>query len=368
MEYLNVVHVIAPENLGGAESVVRRFAEITYANGRNVTVIAIIPNDTESPFVENLRHKGIPVKVIHCKKRHYLAEIYSLARLFIEIRPDLVHTHLYHADVIGYFAARKCGLPIVSTVHGFTGTGVRSRLYVWLDKLLLKRFDAVVCVSKGLCTIMQRVGCKPERLYLIKNCYDAPESEPSNSIRNELKLPLDKHCIGWVGRLSIEKGADLFVKSIACINREDVIGVLIGDGPERKKVEEIAENLGIKHRIKFLGLHNDASRLFPAFDVFVLSSRSEANPMVIFEAVWSVVPVVAFRVGDIEDMIDESMATLVESGNILEMAKAVEDVIDNHERFRLRSGKTLDMMRERFSASRWLSEKYDMYNKIVKRN
>ena len=123
-----IVHVIAPENLGGAESVVRRFAEIAFREGRDITVIAIVPDDMESPFMNILKNQGIPVVQIRCRRRHYIAEINTLAEVIKNIKPEIIHTHLYHADVIGYFAAMKCGLPIVSTVHGFTGSGIKSSL------------------------------------------------------------------------------------------------------------------------------------------------------------------------------------------------------------------------------------------------
>jgi len=360
-----IVHVIAPENLGGAESVVRRFAEIAFREGRDITVIAIVPDDMESPFMNILKNQGIPVVQIRCRRRHYIAEINTLAEVIKNIKPEIIHTHLYHADVIGYFAAMKCGLPIVSTVHGFTGSGIKSSLYVWIDKQLLKRFDAVVCVSKGVMDILLQNGCKRDKLYLIKNCYDAPAPEAAETVREELGLPLDKYCIGWVGRMSLEKGADLFIESIARICRNDVIGVLVGDGPERARLEMLVSKLDINHRIRFLGLHKDASRLFPAFDVFVLSSRMDANPMVIFEAAWSRVPIITFRVGDVEDMIDESMATFVDAGNITNLAESVGIIIDNYEMYKKRSISALNTMRDKYSASRWLHEKYAMYKQVL---
>lgn len=360
-----IVHVIAPENLGGAESVVRRFAEMAYREGRDITVVAIVPDDIQSPFVDILHNQGIPVVQIRCARKHYIAEIHALAEVINSIKPEIIHTHLYLADVIGYFAAMKCGLPIVATVHGFTGSGIKSGLYVWIDKQFLKRFDAVVCVSKGVKKILRQSGCREDKLHLIKNCFDAPVLEPASKVRSELGLPSDKHCIGWVGRMSLEKGADLFIESIARINRDDVIGVLIGDGPERAKLEMMVNSLGISRRVKFLGLLKDASRLFPAFDVFVLSSRMDANPMVIFEAVWARVPIITFRVGDVEDMLDESMATFVAPGDVHGLAESVKIIIDNNEMYQKRSISALNIMRDRFSASRRLNEKYALYNQVL---
>jgi len=361
-----VAHVIAPENIGGAETVVRRLAEASVNAGINVEVIPIIPSCINSTFVENLSHSNVPVKEINNSKRNYLGEIIKLRSTLIDNNIDILHAHLYHADVISYLAARPIGIPCVSTVHGITGTGLKTALYIWLDTLVLKKYDSVICVSKSLVTRMKNIGCKSQNVHLVQNGYEAPAPISKKEALFELGLPTNKKYIGWVGRISYEKGADLFIDAIAHLNRNDTVGVIVGDGIQKKAIIDKTNKLGLENKIIFIGQHQDASRIFPAFDIFVLSSRSEANPMVILEAFWAKVPTVAFRVGDLDDMIDDSSACIVPSRNTNELAYSINRLLEDKNLSSTLAENAFKKIENEFSVGRWIEKHNRIYQTLLK--
>jgi glycosyltransferase involved in cell wall biosynthesis len=121
--------------------------------------------------------------------------------------------------------------------------------------------------------------------------------------------------VGWVGRLSGEKGPDLLLDALARINRPDITTVLLGDGPDRAALERrVAEGV-LRSSVRFVGGQVQAARLFSAFDVLAISSRTEGLPMVMLEAVAAHVPVVAFAVGGIPEVLDHATGWLAPPGD-----------------------------------------------------
>src|SRR5207245_5222223 len=114
------------------------------------------------------------VLTIAIPRRGYLQERAEVARLCRRLRPDVVHTHGYRADVLDAAIARGLGIPVVSTVHGFTGGDRRNRFYEWLQRRALRRFDAVVAVSRTLVDDLAESGVLGERLPYVQNAWYPP--------------------------------------------------------------------------------------------------------------------------------------------------------------------------------------------------
>lgn len=361
---MKVAHVIAP-GVGGAETVVRRLAEASVRDGRDVIVAGLVEQGAAPPLAGMLEASGVRFFPISCGRRRYRAEVRALAELLEREAVDLVHSHLYHADVVSYFAARARGIPATSTVHGFTGEGWRQALYVWLDFFVLRRFDGVACVSKGVRERVVDARVDPAKTHLIQNGYTSGSLLSRAEARATLGLATDQVCLGWVGRMSSEKGPDLFLDVLAALDDESVTGVMIGDGRGSEAIHRRATERGLETRVRFAGRVDDAARYFSAFDVYLLSSRAEANPMVVLEAISARVPVVAFDVGDVSDMLDDSVARLVSAGDVAGMARAVEAVLKDSAGTAARLDRAARDLADRFGADRWLREIDAMYAAVM---
>src|SRR6185503_19426842 len=113
----------------------------------------------------------------------------ELAAIIRDTRVAVVHSHNYHADIVALFAARRAGVPVITTVHGFSGGSLKNRAYEWLDRWLLRFFDRVICVSDETRSRVVRAGCPPERVVLIRNGYSASSFPLRRDARAMLGLP-----------------------------------------------------------------------------------------------------------------------------------------------------------------------------------
>lgn len=321
-----MLHVLAPAARGGLETVVRGLAGGLAGRGHRVAVAAVVEPGRPQPFVVEATAGGLDVRTVELPKRAYRAERRAIARLIAEVDADVLHTHGYRPDVLHHAVARQAGVPVVSTVHGFTGGDWKNRVYEMVQVRALRQFDAVVVVSEALRDRLRGGGVAPERVQLVPNAWIGSEPLSRIDARVRLGIPLDDVVVGWVGRLSVEKGPDLAVRALAELSREVSLS-FVGEGPERSGAERLARELGVGDRIRWHGPVAEAGTLLRAFDAVLLSSRTEGTPMVLMEAMAADVPVVATAVGGIPAAMLPGAGRLAEPGSCRALAEAVTAVL-----------------------------------------
>src|SRR5262249_54808682 len=147
--------------------------------------------------------------------------------------------------------------------------------------------------------------------------------------RSALGLDPNQFVIGWVGRMTPEKGLDVMVDAMKALVDSPVMLCAVGDGAERAPCEARAASLGVSDHIRWAGLVREAGRYFQAFDVLALSSRTEGVPMVVLEAMAAEIPLVVTAVGGIPDVVSPREAMLVPSEKPDELAGAIKRVFEN---------------------------------------
>jgi len=369
---VNVLHVVAPAPVGGLERVVLSLASGLHARGHRVALAAVVtPGASEPPLLAALRARGVEVRAVAIGGRHYLEERRAVRDLCRALRPDVVHTHGYRPDVVDAPVARGLGVPVVTTVHGFTGGGWKGRLYERLQLRAFRRFDAVVVVSSPLAERVARAGTPPARIHLVRNAWPAGSGDTPAPTRAEarraLGLPAEGVLAGWVGRFTREKGPDVFVRAVAEARDAGWSGVMVGAGPDARRCRALASRLAVAARIAWPGLVPDAGRWLAAFDVFVLSSRSEGTPMVLFEAIAAGVPVVATRVGGVPDVVGASEALLVAPDDPAALAAAVRAVLADPAAAAARAAAARLRLGAEFAEQSWLDRYEAVYGGIVRR-
>jgi glycosyltransferase involved in cell wall biosynthesis len=300
-------------------------------------------------------------------RRSYWAESGAIATLARQKAPAVLHTHIHRADLVGWLAGFRADVPLVATVHGHPGGHWRSALNEWLDRQLLRRFDAVVCVSESVVALMRRAGARPDRLHHVVNGPAPTVAAPRASARAELGQRGTGLLLGWVGRLLPEKGPDLFVETLAVLGRPDVRGVLVGDGPERAAVDARIRRGGLEDRVQCVGARPQAGRLLQAFDALVVSSRTEGSPMVVLEAMAAGVPVVAFGVGGIPHLLEGDAGWVAAPGDVHALAEACRAVLDDPTARAARTARAAEAAERRFGMARWLEELDAIYRELVTR-
>jgi len=366
----SVLHILAPGRYGGLESVVNLLAARQRKAGQTAAVAAVIDApDASTQFIEGLRRRSVPTHVVRVQPRAYLSERAVIRGLCSELKPEIVHTHGYRADILSSGVARQLGIRTVTTVHGFTGGSRRLLLYEWAQRRSFRQFDSVVAVSRPLAQQIVRAGVDPARVSIISNVSSeltAPLSR--TAARRRLGLPNDAFVVGSVGRVVRAKGFDLLIDALS---RPDIppetILAIVGDGPDREALEARAAAQGVRDRVYWCGRVDDAASLYAAFDVFALASRAEGSPISVLEAVNARVPVIASAVGGIPDMFDYGDAVLVPVGESEGIASAIQQMRIHPDQARLRADRARLRLAHDHSVDAWIESYASIYRHCLVR-
>ena len=349
------------------ESVVVGLALGLHRSGAGVSVAPIVESDPDRhPVIRTLQEGGVPVYPIRIPHRGYLQERREVRRLLDASRPDIVHTHGYRPDLLDSGIARGMGIPTVTTIHGSSRMSWRTAVYEAIQFRLLRRFHAVVAVSRPLVADLKRARVPPDRIHLVPNAWDGrSQSLPRVEARNALGLPLDAFVVGWVGRLIPVKGCDVLLRAVSRLRDLSVHASIIGSGLERGRLEALVAQEGMADDVHFHGCREGAANLFRAFDVWVLSSRSEGTPMVLLEAMAAGVPIVATQVGGVSDVVSEAEACLVPPDDPDALAACLRDIHSGRLRTQERVAAARARLVEQHGTEQWIERHVEVYRELL---
>ncbi len=362
---LNILYVTAPAKVGGVESVVSTLAQGLQSRGHLVHVAAsVAPSGPPHPFVDGLRAASVPVLLT---PSGYLGERRAVLAKALKMDRPVVHSHGYRSDVLVRSVRRSLPGPIASTVHGFTGGDRKNRAYEWLQIRALAGFDAVLPVSRALAKTLLDQGIGSERIELLPNGFrPARPLRPRAEARARLVPGVNGPVIGWVGRLGLEKGCDVFLEALALIRNDDWTACIVGTGPERPSLDRLVARLGLESRIVWAGLVPGAAEWFLAFDVLALSSRTEGTPIVVLEAMNAGVPVVATAVGGVPDLLDEGRAGwLVPPLESAALAQSAHEALTDSSLAARRAGLARARAATTYAVEPWLDRYEAMYRRLL---
>lgn len=357
-----ILHVTAPGMVGGLESVVSLLTQGLASRGHAVGLVAALePGGREPGFLEAAREHGIAVHVVRAGSRDVRAERAQVAAVFRDWRPDVMHSHGYRTDVLHGPVARAHGVPTIATIHGWGSTTLKMRLYEWLHLRALRSYDRVIAVSAPIASKLARARVPAERIVLLRNAY-APRTAPLPRVAARARLGVhdDRLLVGWVGRLSAEKGPDLLVDAMATLGG-NAEAIVVGDGPERAGCDAESRKRGA--RVRFFGAIPDAATVLPAFDVLALTSRTEGTPMVLLEAMAAGVPIVATAVGGVPDVLTAREGWLcAPEGEAI--SGALRDALERPAQRRERAERAAERLRREFAVAPWLDRHEALYGAL----
>lgn len=254
-------------------------------------------------------------------------------RLIEAIDPDLVHTHLLRADLLGGVAARTAGVPVIVSTAYAIGAFRRAEqrrsdgLLDGLCRLLPTHVLAVCEAVRDDC--IGRWGFPPERVTVIRTGVDAPppfEETARASWKRQWTQPGDGPLIVTVARLSYEKGVDVLIDAMAIVAaaRTDARSVVVGEGPQRRELESRIRRHGLEGVVRLAGFRRDVELALASADVVAVPSLMEGMPNVLLEAMAAGRPIVASDVGGIpEALANERCGLLVPPANAPALAAAI---------------------------------------------
>jgi len=264
----------------------------------------------------------------------------ALAEAIAAESPRIVHTHGFHAGVLGATLLKTHGGPAhVCTLHTIAvppgATPAKRTLYNLLQRFLLRRAGRVIVVSEA---VRAALPGRPRdgRVDVIPNGVDPDRVAPRidlSTARSILGVAEANRVVGCVARLAPEKGVADFVRMAAVVNRAvpGTVFVVVGEGPLRSEIETLAADLGVVSSVRFVGRHVPASDYMQAFDVTVVPSVSEGQSLVAVESMLLGKPVVATTAGGLTEVVTSDVGRLVPAGEPDRLAAAVVEVLTGSE-------------------------------------
>lgn len=375
---LRVALLATSVEFGGIERVLLNMVQHMDREVELVPVVFTRTDTSENSFFDRLRALAIPYETLYVNSiRPYLllnpiVNLAQAAGLFRRRRFDLIHSHGYRADVFALALAKWCGLPVVSTCHGFVGIDSRLRLYNALDARVLRFFTRVIAVSGRMKKDLVAHGLDEARVDVITNAVAQVSSTERAGVRRTLRATLgiadDDFVFGYVGRLSEEKGVAHLIQAIARMSGSPrrVRAIVVGDGPQRAALEQRARERRVAADVTFAGFQADTAPWYSAMDAFVLPSLTEGTPMALLEAMASGVPVIASEVGGVPAVVAHGQnGLLVPPADAERLAEAMRRFVSSPALREDLAARGVQAVRGRYDVSTWVRNVRDVYGRSL---
>ena len=290
---IKVVLVIPTLDRSGAE---KQFTLLATGLPRDEFDVHAVALTRGGPYAECLRDAGIPLTVLGKRLRFDPIALWKLRALVRRLNPEVLHSWLFAANAAcRLIAGRQPGLRVVVSERCVDSW--KSGWQLRLDRRQIQRTDRLVANSAGVAAFYRDLGIPNEKLVIVPNGIEIP-TEPiadRETVLAELGFGPDTRIVGYVGRLARQKRVKDLVWAMQLLKQltDRVCLLIIGDGPERQRLEELARHLNCDHLIRFTGHREDANRLMQHLDVFWLASDFEGMSNSVMEAMAAGVPVVA---------------------------------------------------------------------------
>jgi glycosyltransferase involved in cell wall biosynthesis len=320
------------DDIGGAQIHVRDLSTALRAAGHDAVVLA----GTNGDLADELREHGVPCYSL----RHLAREVGPLqdVRCFSELRetlreiqPDIISTHSTKAGFIGRIAGKTLGIPTLFTAHGWGFTEGRPPLQAfafWAVERTTSAWAAriiTVCESDRTAAVRARVTSSDHLVTIhnaMPNIDDALRARPGNSPAQLM----------MVARLSHWKDQPTLLHALSGLKDLDWQLELVGDGPLRGQLEELAQSLGLTSRVTFLGFRRDVPERLAEAQVFLLITKWEGFPRSILEAMRAGLPVVASDVGGVkESVMDGTTGFVIPRGDAARLRECLRKLITSSE-------------------------------------
>lgn len=363
-----VLHIIPTLVLGGAEKQLTLLATQLPKSEFDVHVAVLTHT---GPYEQDLQQAGIAIH--HIGKRWKVDPLayFRLKKLINELKPDIVQTWLFAANSYGRAAAKSAGIKHILASERCVDPW-KSTAALWIDRYQAGYTERIITNSSGVVDFYQSRGLSPEKFLVIPN--GVPQDlRPTSSITRDdllksLSLPADSKLIGAVGRLWPQKrmkdaiwAADL----LKCI-RDDVHLLIIGDGPQRKLLEQFRAKVEIEDRVHFLGHRSDVAQLLPHFDAMWLTSGYEGQSNSVMEAMLAGVPVVATDIPGNRDLIvSGESGFLVDLGDRSEFARKTEQILQDGELAMKLRRNAQQRMQNEFTVEKMVARYADFYRQLL---
>ena len=283
---------------------------------------------------------------------------------------DVIHTHGYKSDILGFLAAKRAGIRCVSTPHGFSGkVGLKLAAFIRIGTWMLRYFDRVAPLSEELVSDMKRFRVPDKKITFIRNGVDLTEIDAAlEEFEALVKSSEGDRIIGFIGQMIPRKGIPDLIDVFDQLYQEDnnLKLQLLGDGSQREGLEEKASEQDSAKAIEFLGFRSDRLELLSRFHLFVMTSSLEGVPRCMMEAMAVGVPVVAYDIPGVDKLVKHGeTGLLAPHGDKASLASCCRQLLDNPALAATLSGNARQLIDEKYSAARMAQEYEHLYADLL---
>ena len=371
MNNLSVLFLITGLAYGGAETQLVNLATSLKKRGWEVRVVSMLPPQA---FTEELKEAGIPLSILNMRRG--VADpraVFRLVKILREWRPDIVHSHMIHANLLARVTRLFYKIPVlISTAHNIDEGGRwREIAYRLTDSLA----DLTTNVSQAAVERYIRVGAAPkDKIIFVPNGIDISRFKPDRDtgwrLRNELGI--DNYFV-WlaVGRFEAAKDYPNMLQAFKMVvdKKQDTLLLLAGQGSLLEETRKLANELDLEDKVRFLGVRRDVPDLMNAADAYVMSSAWEGMPMVLLEAEACGLPVVATDVGgNSEVILNNKSGYIVPPGDSEALAAAMMKMMALPEAERRAMGRAgRAHIEANYSLERVVDQWEELYRELLQR-
>ena len=331
---IKIIHVITGLAADGAErmmfNLITRMDRTRFDN----TVVSL---SGMGELGEPLRQEGIPVRALRLTRNAGgIFEFWRMQQFIERQKPDVVQTWMYHADLLGGLAARWAGIRrVLWGVHHFDADRSSTKWLTRMTAQVCAQFskwlpERIVFCSEASLAAHGKLGYTAAKSEFIPNGFDTerfrPDPDQREAVRRELNIDADSPVVGIIGRYHAHKDYPTFLAAATLIAAADpnVTFVLCGRDVSQQNADfwEQVRAAGLEQRVRALGKRDDIARILTALDVVVSSSRTEAFPLAVGEAMAVAIPCVVTDVGDSKALVGNT-GTVVPPTNPKALAEGV---------------------------------------------
>lgn len=366
---IDILHIQKVAGIAGSENHLLTLLPQLPQYGYQPTMLVLADSeDRPASFIEQMRDRGVQTDLISMGGDVDPLLVVQLLR-YLNRKPfDLIHTHLFHADLYGTLAGQLAGFrQIISTKHGFNPWRTRT-LYAFLDRLAAKYQQQLIVISQAIGEWLVEVERLPaNKMQVVHYAIDMDKFRPSTT--QEL-LNIPKPIIGTVTRLLHQKGVHVLLAAFAkCLETYPKASlVIVGDGPVRRQLEEQSRTLSIAAQTHFLGYvaHPTLGDILEAFDIFAFPTFGEGFGLALLEAMTSGKPVVASKVMAIpEIVIDGETGLLVPPDDSDALARALLKLMSDPRKCQQFGTAGRQRVEAEFTLDRMVQKTIEVYEKLV---
>lgn len=368
---IKILHLIASVGIGGAERVLLTLLKNIDRKKFDI-VLGIFTNQRKDKDLlwTECEKLHITLEQIRFKNPYDFLQILHIYRIAKKHHPDIMHTHGYKTNILGFLVAKLSGIPIITTVHGLYSIRIKTEIPLQLSLMLLRYFNRVIAVSDYITAELKRKKVPSKKIITIRNVpADNIEIYPLNTsvFREEIGISSSTKIIGFVGRLEQVKGCDQLIQAVSKIHSTNLefCLVVVGEGPERESLDFLVRKLGLRNNVHFCGFRNDPINVFQSLDLFVLPSLSEGIPLALLEAMSLGVPVVATHVGGVPEVIKNRLnGILVPPKDPEALAEAIVESLSRPHETAKRGLEAKKTIANGFNTEKWIEEIQNIYSEM----